>query len=200
MCGVAAVIATLAPPQHKIFGNRNPFGTAPQAVYAGVLVLQPSKSFADTPQKPDLIRGDKMPASDPQNALITRMLTTSKTIAVVGASANPDRPSHAVMRYMQHAGYRMIPVNPGLAGSIISGETCRAALAEIEVPVDMVDVFRQSAHCPAIADDAVAIGARYLWLQIGVISPEAAAIAAAGGLKVVMDRCPKIEHEARLGT
>ena len=114
-----------------------------------------------------------------------------KTIAMVGASANPERPSYQVMAFMQKAGYRVIPVNPGLAGRELLGEAAFASLADITEQVDMVDVFRPAEACPAIAEDAVSIGASCLWLQEGIISDQAASIAEAAGLDVVMDLCPK---------
>ena len=114
-----------------------------------------------------------------------------KTIAMVGASANPERPSYQVMAFMQKAGYRVIPVNPGLAGRELLGEAAFASLADITEQVDMVDVFRPAEACPAIAKDAVSIGASCLWLQEGIISDQAASIAEAAGLDVVTDLCPK---------
>jgi len=114
-----------------------------------------------------------------------------KTIAMVGASANPERPSYQVMAFMQKAGYRVIPVNPGLAGRELLGEAAFASLTDITEQVDMVDVFRPAEACPAIAEDAVFIGATCLWLQEGIISDQAASIAEAAGLDVVMDLCPK---------
>ena len=114
-----------------------------------------------------------------------------KTIAMVGASANPERPSYQVMAFMQKAGYRVIPVNPGLAGRELLGEAAFASLADITEQVEMVDVFRPAEACPAIAEDAVSIGASCLWLQEGIISDQAASIAEAAGLDVVMDLCPK---------
>jgi len=124
---------------------------------------------------------------------IGAILREVRTIALVGASARADRHSHEVMAFLQHRGYRVIPVNPGLAGQRLLGETVRATLAEILEPIDMVDVFRRSDAVPPIADSAIAIGARVLWLQVGVVCEDAAARARAAGLQVVMDRCPKIE-------
>ncbi len=128
---------------------------------------------------------------------IRGILRDGRVIAMVGASANWNRPSYFAMKYLQQKGYRVIPVNPGAAGKTILGEPVRAGLAEIEGKVDMVDVFRPAADCPEIARQAVAIGARILWLQLGIVSEEAAQIAREAGLRVVMDRCPKIEY-ARL--
>lgn len=121
-----------------------------------------------------------------------QILTQSKTIAVVGLSDNPQRPSHAVARYMQEHGYRIIPVNPGC--NEILGERCYPDLQSIPEKVDLVDVFRKPADTPEIAKAAVAIGAKALWLQLGVVNDEARQIAQSGGLQVIMDRCLKIDH------
>ena len=126
---------------------------------------------------------------------IDDILATTKVIALIGASANPERPSNRVMAFMQDRGYRVIPVNPGLAGQTLHGETVYANLPDIPDQIDMVDVFRQADQCPAIARDAVAMGAQTLWLQLDVVSEEAATIAGAANMNVVMDRCPKIEIE-----
>lgn len=123
---------------------------------------------------------------------IRRILENHKIIAMVGLSPKEDRPSHRVARYLMAHGYTVIPVNPGQRE--ILGQTCYASLKDIPVKVDMVDVFRNSADVPPIAADAIAIGAKSLWLQLGVIHQEAAEKASAAGLDVVMDRCPKIEH------
>ncbi len=132
------------------------------------------------------------------DAKITALLTAAKTIALVGASANPNRPSHFVMEYLQAKGYRVIPVNPGLAGQKLLGETVYAGLADIPEPIDMIDVFRVSEAVPALVAEAIAVGAKAIWMQLGVRHDEAAAVAEAAGLEVVMDRCTKIEV-ARLG-
>jgi O-acetylhomoserine (thiol)-lyase len=132
------------------------------------------------------------------DAKIRGILSSVKTIAMVGASANWNRPSFFVMKYLQGKGYRVIPVNPGIAGQQLLGETVFAGLADIPDPVDMVDMFRQSSAAPAIVAEAIAIGARVVWMQLGVRHEEAAATAEAAGLQVVMDRCPKIEF-GRLG-
>lgn len=130
---------------------------------------------------------------DYDNGFIRQILRETKTIAMVGASTNWTRPSFFVMKYLQLKGYRVIPVNPASAGQELLGEKIRAALKDIDVPVDMVDVFRASEHIGPIADEAIAIGAKTLWMQLTVRNDEAAAKAQAAGLKVVMDRCPKIE-------
>ncbi len=124
---------------------------------------------------------------------IQAILRESKTIAVVGLSPDPGRPSNGVARYMQAQGYRIVPVNPTQAE--ILGETCYASLSDIPFPVDVVDVFRRSEFVPPIAEEAVKIGAKALWLQLGVISSEGEETAKRGGLRVVADRCLAIEHE-----
>jgi len=128
---------------------------------------------------------------------IRRILGAVRTIAMVGASANWNRPSFFAMKYLQQKGYRVIPVNPRSAGQKILGETVFAKLEEIDASIDMVDVFRPAEECVDIAEQAVRIGAKVLWLQLGISSDEAARIAEAAGLQVVMNRCPKIEY-ARL--
>src|SRR3954468_24639671 len=138
---------------------------------------------------------EPIPYSDAQ---IRTILERVRTIAMVGASSNWNRPSYFVMKYLQGKGYRVIPVNPGLAGQELLGERVYAALRDIPEPVDMVEVFRASNQAGPVADDAIAIGARVLWMQLGVRNEEAAARAEAAGLEVVMARCPKIEF-GRLG-
>ena len=112
---------------------------------------------------------------------------------MVGASDRPDRPSHGVMRFLQSKGYRVIPVNPQLAGQSIHGEPVVAALADIAEPIDIVDIFRNSAAAGPVIDDAIAVGAGAVWTQLGVFNDEAVARAEAAGLKAVVNRCPKIE-------
>ncbi len=124
---------------------------------------------------------------------IKQILQATRTIALVGASDKPERPSYRVMDYLLQQGYRVIPVNPSLAGKTILGQTVQASLSEISEPVDMVDVFRSADAAYAIAQEAIAINAKTLWLQLAIINEEAATLAAAAGLQVVMDRCPKIE-------
>ena len=130
-------------------------------------------------------------------ATLRRILRTSRTIAVVGLSAEWHRPSFFAAKYMQEHGYRIIPVNPRYTD--ILGERCHASLIDIDEPVDIVDVFRRTEDVPEVADQAIAIGAKCLWQQIGVKNVEAAARAAAAGLDVVMDRCVKIEHARLFG-
>ncbi len=130
-------------------------------------------------------------------ATLRRILRAARTIAVVGLSAEWHRPSFFAARYMQAHGYRVIPVNPRYPE--ILGERCHASLATIDVPVDIVDVFRRTEDVMPIAEQAVGIGARCLWQQIGVRNEAAAALAAAAGLDVVMDRCVKIEHARLFG-
>jgi predicted CoA-binding protein len=120
------------------------------------------------------------------------LLQETKVIAVVGLSDKPSRPSYDVSRYMQAHGYKIIPVNPSCTE--ILGEKCYPDLKSIPVPVDMVNVFRKSEDCLPVAKDAVAIGAKSLWLQLGVINDEAHDFSQAHGLIVVMDKCLKIEH------
>jgi uncharacterized protein len=120
------------------------------------------------------------------------ILTSVKTIAVVGWSPKSDRPSHSVAAFLKRRGYRVIPVNPGQAGQVALGEEVRATLADAG-PVDMVDIFRRSEEAGAVVDEAIAAGAKVVWMQLGVIDEAAAARARAAGLRVVMNRCPAIE-------
>jgi uncharacterized protein len=121
------------------------------------------------------------------------ILTSVRTIAIVGASPRHERPSHDVMTYLQRHGYRAIPVNPNAAGVTINGETCYARLADVPEPIDMVDVFRRTEMAGGVVDQAIAVGAKVVWMQLGVRDDEAAARAEAHGLKIVMNRCPAIE-------
>lgn len=127
---------------------------------------------------------------------IRGILNTVKTIAMVGVSANTIRPSYFAFKYLLERGYRMIPVNPGLAGRELLGQRAHAALADITEPVDMVDIFRSSEHAPAIVREALDLEPRpaVVWMQLGIRNDEAAALAEAAGVKVVMNRCPKIEY------
>ncbi len=126
-------------------------------------------------------------------------LARVRTIAVVGASANWNRPSFFVMKYLQAKGFRIIPVNPKEAGSTILGEKVYASLAEIPHPVDMVEIFRSAAEAGPITDEAVRLGAKVVWMQIGVRNDEACKRAEDAGLTVVMNRCPKIEYSRLYG-
>ena len=121
------------------------------------------------------------------------ILTSVRTIAVVGASPRRERPSHRVMAYLQRRGYRAIPVNPNAAGATIDGETVYARLADVPEPIDMVDVFRRTEMASGVVDQAIAVGAKVVWMQLGVRDDDAAARAEAHGLQVVMNRCPAIE-------
>ena len=121
------------------------------------------------------------------------ILESVRTIAVVGASPRRERPSHRVMAYLQRRGYRAIPVNPNATGNTINGEKVYASLAEVLEPVDMVDVFRRTEAAGGVADEAIAVGAKVVWMQLGVRDDAAAARAEMAGLKVVMNRCPAIE-------
>ncbi|WP_313536477.1 CoA-binding protein [Sphingomonas sp.] len=129
---------------------------------------------------------------------IRTLLEETRTIAMVGASDRPNRPSNGVMVLLQRHGYRVIPVNPQITGEHIHGEFVFRELSQIGVPIDMVDIFRKSEHAGEIVDAAIAAGAKSVWMQLDVIDHEAAARAEAAGLKVVMDRCPAIEIR-RLG-
>ena len=126
-----------------------------------------------------------------------QILRDAKTIAVVGASPKPDRPSHGVMRYLLEQGYDVVPVRPRDCEEVL-GVPCVATLAEIERPVDLVDVFRRPEHTPEIARQAVAIRAGALWLQSGIVSQEARAIAETAGIDYVEDACTKVVHALRV--
>jgi predicted CoA-binding protein len=129
---------------------------------------------------------------------IADLLAQTRTIAMIGASDRPDRPSHHVMKVLQDHGYRVLPVNPQITGEHVHGEYVWRALSQIGEPIDMVDIFRRPQAAGDAVDEAIAAGAKAVWLQLGVINEEAAARADAAGLKVVMDRCPAIEI-GRLG-
>jgi predicted CoA-binding protein len=128
------------------------------------------------------------------DAYIRDILLNHRTFAVVGASAKTTRPSYFVMKYLLTKGYDVIPVNPGLGGKSIVDRTVRASLGDIDRPVDVVDIFRNSDAALGITEDAIRIGAKVIWMQIGVRNDEAARLAEDAGLKVVMNRCPKIEY------
>lgn len=129
---------------------------------------------------------------------IAGLLTDARTIAMVGASDRPDRASNGVMKFLQARGYKVFPVNPTITGEHVHGEYVWRELGQIGEPIDIVDIFRNSKAAGDAVDEAIAAGAKAVWMQLGVINPEAAERAEAAGLKVVMDRCPKIEI-ARLG-
>ena len=135
------------------------------------------------------------PPSAPEGELRERLLeiyARTKTIAVVGASADQSKPAHEIPRYLQSQGYRIVPVNP--RGGEILGESVASSLDDVEGPVDVVDVFRPADEAPAIAEQAIEIGARVLWLQLGIASPQARRLAEAAGLTVVMNRCMGATH------
>ena len=129
---------------------------------------------------------------------IADLLQSARTIALVGASDRPDRASYGVMKFLQDQGYRVFPVNPRITGEHVHGEYVWRELAQIGEPIDIVDIFMKSENVGPIVDQAIATGAKAVWMQLGVIDEAAAAKAEAAGLKVVMDHCPKIEF-ARLG-
>ncbi len=133
-----------------------------------------------------------------EDARIAAILRRVRTVAVVGASNRPERPSHGVMGFLQAQGFAVIPVNPGVAGLELLGETVRARLEEVRPVPDMVDIFRASDQAGAVVDAAVALGVGVVWMQLGVVDEAAAARTRAAGVEVVMDRCPAIEW-ARLG-
>lgn len=124
---------------------------------------------------------------------IKALLEGAKTIAMIGASDRPDRPSYGVMKFLQEQGYRVIPVNPQITGEHVHGEFIFRELSQIGEPIDIVDIFRRPQAAGEAVDEAIAAGAKAVWMQLGVINEEAAARAEAAGLQVVMDRCPKIE-------
>ncbi len=129
---------------------------------------------------------------------IAELLSGARTIAMIGASDRPDRPSYGVMKFLQGHGYRVIPVNPTITGEHVHGEYVWRDLSQVGVPIDIVDIFRNSEAAGEAVDDAIRAGAKAVWMQLGVVNREAAERAEAAGLKVVMNRCPKIEI-ARLG-
>jgi uncharacterized protein len=129
---------------------------------------------------------------------IAELLTGARTIAMVGASDRPERASYGVMKFLQDHGYRVLPVNPRITGEHVHGEYVWRDLSQIGVPIDIVDIFRNSEAAGDAVDDAIRVGAKSVWMQLGVINRDAAERAEAAGLKVVMNRCPKIEI-GRLG-
>jgi len=124
---------------------------------------------------------------------IAHLLAQVKRIALVGASAKPKRPSHRVMQFLLDEGYEVIPINPGLAGQKLLGQTVHASLADLPTSVDMADIFRDAASLPEVTQDVVAAGIPAMWTQLGVVHSEAERTATVAGLQVVMDRCPAIE-------
>jgi uncharacterized protein len=133
-----------------------------------------------------------MAHQNPSNQELKQLLTDATTIAMVGASSNPEKESHRIMQRLQKAGYRVIPVNP--RETEVLGERAYPSLGDVPEHVDIVDVFRRAEDTPGIADDAVKIGAKALWLQTGIVNEEAAARGKAGGLMVVMDACIGATH------
>ena len=133
--------------------------------------------------------------------LLRSVLKSVRTVAVVGVSTNPVRPSYYVARYLGLKGFDVIPVNPVAAGETLFGRKVLAGLSEIDVPVDMLDIFRRSEHVPEIVDEALEVlpGLKVIWMQIGVEHAEAAARAEAAGLTVIQNRCPKIEYQRLFG-
>ena len=127
------------------------------------------------------------------DAEIKELLETARVIAMVGASDRPERASNGVMKFLQDRGYRVIPVNPQITGEHIHGEFVFRDLSQIGEPIDIVDIFRNSEAAADAVDQAIDVGAKAVWMQLGVVNEAAAARAEAAGLKVVMDRCPKIE-------
>jgi predicted CoA-binding protein len=127
-------------------------------------------------------------------AYLRGILERTKTIAVVGASPEPWRPSYGVTAYLKRAGYRLIPVNPTALGETVHGEPVVASLADIREPVDLVNVFRRPEHLPGVVEEAIAIGAPALWIQLGIRNEAAKDRAEAAGIPVVMDRCISVEH------
>lgn len=134
------------------------------------------------------------------DAYLRKILRETKTIAMVGASANWNRPSFFAMKYLLDRGYKVIPVNPGAAGQEILGQKVYGSVADLPAKVDMVDIFRNSEAAGPITDEAIKHGASIVWMQLGVRNDEAAKRAEDAGLKVVMNRCPKIEHSRLAGT
>ncbi|MEK9843457.1 CoA-binding protein [Thalassospira sp.] len=130
---------------------------------------------------------------NPDDAALKSLLETTRTIALVGASPKPNRPSNQVMKFLLDRGYHVIPVNPGQAGGEIHGQTVVATLADISEPVDMVDIFRNSDDAAGVVDEAIAIKAKSVWMQLGVLNPDAASRAIDHGMVAVMNRCPAIE-------
>lgn len=157
------------------------------------LCVTPVRPYVRSPFDRDGARMNHDSYDDPY---IRGILNTVKTIAMVGVSDKDNRPSYFAFKYLTERGYRVIPVNPALAGRALLGQTAYARLTDIPEPVDMIDIFRASAHVPPIVDDALALQPRprVIWMQLGVRHDAAARRAEAAGIKVVMNRCPKIEY------
>lgn len=134
----------------------------------------------------------EFPEHNATPAEISALLKSMRTVAVVGASPKPDRPSHGIMAYLLNQGFNVIPVNPGQTE--VLGRRCYASLADIPEPVDVVDIFLNPAHIPPVVDQAIAKGAKAVWMQSGIVHNQAAAKARAAGLTVVMNRCIKVDH------
>ena len=173
---------------------------------SGVADISPGGSCHSnryTPEKGKIMTSERAAVSDQPETYsdkeIRDILSSVRTIAIVGASANAVRPSYFVVRYLIAKGFTVFPVNPGHAGKTIAGCEVYAALENIPEPIDMVDIFRNSEAAGPITDEAIRLGVKVVWMQLGVMNPEAAARARAAGLKVVMNRCPKIEY-ARLSS
>jgi predicted CoA-binding protein len=133
-----------------------------------------------------------MSAALPDDTTLREIFARTRTIAVVGLSSHPSRPSYRVSAYLQRHGYRIVPVNPN--ESEVLGKTAYPSLADVAEPIDLVDVFRRPEFTPDVARDAVAVGGKVLWLQLGIANDDAARIASAGGLTVIMDACIMVEH------
>ena len=127
-------------------------------------------------------------------AKVAEVLKKYKTVAVVGMSSSQERDSFKVAKYLQEVGYKIALVNPGLRGMKILGETCRPSLRSVEEPIEIVDIFRKPEYVPEIVDEAIEVGAKVVWMQLGVVNEEAAKKAVDAGLMVVMDKCIKLEH------
>jgi predicted CoA-binding protein len=138
----------------------------------------------------------ELPAFRASDEEAGKMLRGAHTIAVVGCSTNPDKPSHFVPKYLQDRGYRILPVNPSAAGQRLLDERVYASLKEISMPVEIVDIFRPPKEVPAIVEEAIAIGAKAIWMQEGIVNNEAAQRAKAAGLQVVMDKCMMKVHRS----
>jgi len=138
----------------------------------------------------------ELPAFRTSDEEAAKILHGAHTIAVVGCSTNPDKPSHFVPKYLQDRGYRILPVNPSAAGQRLLDERVYASVKEISMPVEIVDIFRPPKDVPAIVEEAIAIGAKAIWMQEGIVNNEAAQRAKAAGLQVVMDKCMMKVHRA----